>query len=57
MSDLVKIGAAFSLIVVLLRLRWNPGLVMFAAALFLGTLCRIGPFGQAKVFFYPPSIP
>ena len=51
MSDLVKIGAAFSLIVVLLRLRWNLGLVMFAAALFLGTLYRIGPFGQAKVFF------
>lgn len=51
MTDLVRIGAAFALIVVLLRLRWNVGLVMFTAALFLGTLYHIGPFGQAKVIF------
>ncbi len=57
MSDLVKIGAAFSFIVALLRLRWNLGLVMFAAALFLGTRCRVGPFGRRRSFFYRPSIP
>lgn len=52
MIDLVKIGAAFSLIIVVfLRPRWNLGLVMFAAALFPGTLYRIGPFTQAKVLF------
>jgi integral membrane protein (TIGR00529 family) len=49
MTDLIKILAAFALIVVLLRLRWNLGLVMFAGALFLGTLYRIGPLEQARV--------
>ncbi|HSB33611.1 MAG TPA: DUF401 family protein, partial [Nitrospirota bacterium] len=49
MTDLVKIGAAFAVIVLLLRLRWNLGLVMFTGALFLGALYRIGPGDQARV--------
>ena len=49
MTDLVKIGSAFVLIVVLLRLRWNFGLVMLLAALFLGSLYLIGPIGQLRV--------
>ena len=49
MTDLVKIGAAFALIVVLLRFRWNFGLVMLLAALCLGSLYRIGPIGQLRV--------
>ena len=49
MTDLVKIGAAFALIVLLLRLRWNLGLVMFAGAVLLGALYRIGPVEQARV--------
>jgi len=49
MTDLVKIGAAFALIVLLLRLKWNLGLVMFAGAVFLGALYRIGPVEQARV--------
>jgi integral membrane protein (TIGR00529 family) len=51
MMDLVKIGAAFALIVLLLRLRWNLGLVMLAGALFLGALYLIGPVQQARVVF------
>lgn len=50
MIDLLKIGAAFALIVLLLRLRWNFGLIMIIAALFLGSLYRIGPMQQLKVF-------
>ena len=49
MTDLVKIGSAFALIVVLLRFRWNFGLVMLLAALFLGSLYLIGPAGQLRV--------
>lgn len=49
MTDLVKIGAAFAVIVALLRLKWNLGLVMLAGAVFLGTLYRIGPVAQAQV--------
>ncbi len=49
MTDLLKIGAAFALIVLLLRLRWNLGLVMLLASFFLGALYRIGPLGQARV--------
>ena len=49
MTDLIKIGAAFAVIVLLLRLRWNLGLVMLAGAAFLGALYRIGPAGQALV--------
>jgi hypothetical protein len=49
MTDLIKIGAAFALIVLLLRLRWNLGLVMFLGSLFLGALYLIGPIQQARV--------
>jgi len=48
-TDLIKIGAAFAVILLLLRLRWNLGLVMFTGALFLGALYRIGPADQARV--------
>lgn len=50
MTDLFKIGSAFALIVLLLRLRWNFGLIMIIAALFLGSLYRIGFIQQLKVF-------
>ena len=49
MTDLLRIGSAFALIVILLRLRWNLGLVMLAGALFLGGLYLIGPVRQAQV--------
>ncbi len=49
MTDLIKIGAAFALIVFLLRLRWNLGLVMLFGAVFVGSLYRIGPVKQARV--------
>lgn len=51
MTDLIKIGAAFALIVLLLRLRWNLGLVMLFGAVFLGSLYLIGPLRQARVIF------
>jgi hypothetical protein len=51
MTDLIRIGAAFALIVALLRFRWNLGLVMLGGALFLGALYRIGPSAQARVLF------
>jgi integral membrane protein (TIGR00529 family) len=49
MMDLVRIGASFTLIVVLLRLRWNLGVVMLLGAIFLGSLYLIGPVRQAQV--------
>jgi integral membrane protein (TIGR00529 family) len=49
-NDLLKIGAAFTLIVLLLRLRWNFGAVMLVASLFLGSLYLIGPMAQLGVF-------
>ena len=49
MTDLIKIGATFVLIVLLLRLRWNLGIVMFLGAVFLGALYHIGPVQQARV--------
>ena len=49
MTDLIKIGASFVLIVILLRLRWNLGIVMLLGALFLGALYHIGPLQQARV--------
>jgi len=49
MTDLLKIGAAFALIVLLLRLRWNLGLVMLLGAVFLGALYLLGPAKQARV--------
>ena len=51
MTDLIKIGAAFALIVFLLRLRWNLGLVMLLGAVFLGSLYLLGPIKQARVLF------
>ncbi len=50
MTDLLRIAAAFVLIIVLLRFKWNFGLVMAASAVFLGTLYLIGPLRQGKVF-------
>jgi len=49
MTDLKKIGAAFALIVFLLRLRWNLRLVMLLGAVFLGSLYLIGPIKQARI--------
>jgi uncharacterized protein len=49
MTDLVRIGVSFTLIVVLLRLRWNLGVVMLLGAIFLGSLYLIGPVRQAQV--------
>ena len=49
MTDLLKIAAAFALIVILLRLKWNFGAVMLLAAVTLGALYRIGPRGQLSV--------
>jgi integral membrane protein (TIGR00529 family) len=51
MTDLIKIGAAFALIVLLLRLRWNLGLVMLLSSVFLGSLYLVGPVRQARVIF------
>ncbi len=50
MMDLLKIGAAFGLIVLLLRFKWNLGLVMLLGAAFLGALYLTGPVRQARVF-------
>ncbi len=49
MTDLLKIGAAFGLIILFLRFKWNLGLVMLLAAAFLGALYRIGPLSQARI--------
>ncbi len=49
MSGLFKIGAAFALIVLLLRLRWNLGVVMLLGAALLGKLYLMGPIEQARV--------
>jgi integral membrane protein (TIGR00529 family) len=49
MTDLLKIGAAFALIVFLLRLRWNLGLVMLLGSVFLGSLSLLGPVPQARI--------
>jgi len=51
MTDLIRIGSTFVLIVVLLRLRWNLGAVMLLGAIFLGSLYLIGPVRQAQVIF------
>ena len=50
MIDLIKIGAAFGLIVLLLRLRLNLGATMASAAVLLGALYGIGPLSQGKIF-------
>lgn len=49
MTDVLKIGAVFGLIVLLLRLRWNLGLVMLLGAVLLGAVYLIGPAEQARV--------
>ncbi len=49
MTDLLKIGSSFVLIVLLLRMRWNLGLVMLLASVFLGAFYRIGPLDQARI--------
>jgi uncharacterized protein len=49
MTDLLKIGAAFAFIILLLRLRWNLGLVMLLGSISLGALYLIGPVRQAQV--------
>lgn len=49
MTDLIKIGIAFALIVFLLRKRWNLGLVMLLGAALLGILYRVGPLQQITV--------
>jgi integral membrane protein (TIGR00529 family) len=49
MTELLKIGAAFALIVFLLRLRWNLGLVMLLGSVFLGSLSLLGPVHQARI--------
>ncbi|HAS55194.1 MAG TPA: hypothetical protein DCS42_14275, partial [Nitrospiraceae bacterium] len=50
MIDLLKISAAFGLIVLLLRLRLNLGATMASAAVLLGALYGIGPLSQGKIF-------
>ncbi len=57
MTDLLKIGAAFGLIVFLLRLKWNLGLVMLLGAAFLGALYHLTPVRQAGVFLAACSDP
>lgn len=49
MIHLLKIFTAFALIVALLRLRWNLGVVMLAAAVLLGLLYGMGPVRQLQV--------
>jgi integral membrane protein (TIGR00529 family) len=48
-TDLLKIGGAFGLILLLLRFRWNFGVVMLAGSLFLGILYGISPVRQLKI--------
>jgi uncharacterized protein len=55
--DLLRIGAAFVLIIVLLRLRWNLGVVMLLASALLGTLSLIGPVRQLTVIARAGSDP
>ena len=57
MMDLIKIGAAFALIVLLLRFKWNLGMVMLLGAAFLGALYLIAPVRQARVFLAACSDP
>ena len=49
MTELVKIGASFALIVALLRLRWHIGIVMLLGGVFLGSLYLIGPLRQSQI--------
>ncbi len=49
MTDLLRIGAAFALTILLLRFRWNLGAVMLLASALLGALYGIGPLRQLVV--------
>lgn len=49
MNDLLKIGASFALTVLLLRLRWNVGVVMLLASVLLGALYLLPPTAQLSV--------
>lgn len=51
MNDILKILAVFILIIVLLRKRWNLGMVMLIASVVLGALYKIGPMKQAHAAF------
>lgn len=51
MNDILKILAVFILIIVLLRKRWNLGMVMLIASVVLGALYKIGPINQAHAAF------
>jgi integral membrane protein (TIGR00529 family) len=51
MIHLIKIVITFAVIVLLLRKRWNLGMVMLVASVLLGALYGIGPLEQGKVFF------
>ena len=57
MIDLLKIGAAFVVIILLLRLRWNLGAVMLLASALLGALYLIGPLEQVKVLILAGADP
>jgi integral membrane protein (TIGR00529 family) len=48
-TDLLKIGASFALIIALLRFRWNFGAVMLLASVVLGALYRLAPGTQLAV--------
>ncbi|MDH4163200.1 MAG: DUF401 family protein [Nitrospirota bacterium] len=49
MTDILRIGVSFLLIVLLLRFRWNLGAVMLFAAATLGGLYGIGPVRQLAI--------
>jgi integral membrane protein (TIGR00529 family) len=55
--EILKIGAAFALIIALLRLRWNLGAVMLLASALLGSLSLIGPVRQLAVMARAGSDP
>jgi integral membrane protein (TIGR00529 family) len=55
--EILKIGAAFALIIALLRLRWNLGAVMLLASALLGSLSLIGPVRQLAVLARAGSDP
>ncbi len=57
MTDLLRIGAAFVLIIVLLRRRWNLGAVMLLASAFLGALSGLGPLRQVRVLLASAADP
>lgn len=52
MIDLIKILAVFSIIIFLLRFKWNLGAVMLLASLALGILFNLGALQIVKSAFY-----